>query len=72
MGVEKNKPTLKIILPNGVTMIKFQSSQEEYELFNKEDQVLTAICKCSINYWNGVYSPQLLIENYEIREEWIF
>lgn len=26
------KPTLKIILPNGLTLIKFKSSQEEYEL----------------------------------------
>lgn len=72
MGLEKNKPTLKIILPNGITVIKFQSSQEEYELFNSEDKVLTAICKCSINYWNGTYSPQLLIEKYNIGEEWIF
>lgn len=72
MGLEKGKPTLKIILPNGVTMIKFQSSQKEYDLLHEEDRVMTAICKCSINYWNGVVSPQLLIDKYDVREEWIF
>lgn len=64
-------PTLKISLGN-VEMIKFGSSQEEYEEFCEDNMVLTCICKCKVNEWNGKVSPQLIIEQFELREEWIF
>lgn len=47
MSPDKN-PTLKIQIGD-VSVIKFKSSQEEYEQFCQEDMVLTAICKCNIN-----------------------
>ena len=60
-------PTLKIRLPNGTDLIKFGSSQEEYDTF------LTAGCfnlnivgKCARNVWNGKIGAQILIEDYEI------
>lgn len=71
MGVDKGRPTLKIHV-GGVDVIKFKSSEEEYEKFCQEDMVLTAVCKCQVNEWNGNISPQLIIEDYELREELVF
>lgn len=64
-------PTLKIQVGN-ISIIKFKSSEEEYERFCAEDMILTCVCKCNKNEWNGNISPQLICEDYELREEWIF
>ena len=71
MSRDKN-PTLKIILPNGVSIIRFKSSEEEYKEFCEEDKVLTIIAKCQVNEWNGNISPQLIVDEFELRTEWIF
>ena len=71
MSRDKN-PTLKITLPNGVSIIKFKSSEEEYEEFCEEDKVLTIIAKCQVNIWNNTISPQLIVDEFELRTEWIF
>lgn len=71
MSRDKN-PTLKITLPNGVSIIKFKSSEEEYEEFCEEDKVLTIIAKCQVNIWNNTISPQLIVEEFELEEKWIF
>ena len=42
-------PTLKIHLSNGVDIMKFKSSQEEYEQFIKPNMYLTAVCRCAKN-----------------------
>ena len=68
---DKN-PTLKIVLPNDVTIMKFKSSEEEYEEFLSDHAVLTCIGTCAINKWNGHVTPQIILENMELREEWIF
>lgn len=68
---DKN-PTLKIVLPNGVTIMKFKSSDEEYEEFLSDHAVLTCIGTCAINEWNGHVTPQIIIEDMELKEEWIF
>lgn len=62
------KPTLKIQLPNNVSIIKFRSNQEEYEKLYSEDGYIeiTAICKCNINNWNGNKYAQLFLEDFEI------
>ncbi len=41
-------PTLKIVLPNGISLIKFKSSEEEFDnLFSESGcVVITAIGKC--------------------------
>lgn len=64
-------PTLKIQV-GGVSIIKFKSSQEEYEEFCGENKVLTIVGKCQVNEWNGTVSPQIICEDFELREEWIF
>lgn len=65
-------PTIKIALGNGVDIIKFKSSQEEYEKLCEEDLVLSGVAKCGVNEWNGNISGQLLLEDYELDTEWIF
>lgn len=64
-------PTLKIQVGD-ISIIKFKSSQEEYEQFCQDNIVLNAVCKCNKNEWQGNISPQLICEDFELREEWIF
>ena len=61
-------PTLKITLPNGTSLIKFKSSKEEYEKLHSETGCITinVVGKCERNIWNGIVSPQIIIEDYEI------
>ena len=64
------KPTLKITLPNRLALIKFGSSQEEYEsLLSSGYMKMNVIGKCNANEWNRNVTPQLLIEDYEITGE---
>ena len=64
-------PTLKITV-KGVEIMKFKSSQEEYEKFIKDNTVLTAVCTCSVNNYMGKSTPQLIIEDFELNQEWVF
>ena len=61
-------PTLKITLPNGTSLIKFKSSQEEYEKLCSETGciIINVVGKCERNVWNGTVTPQIIIEDYEI------
>ena len=64
MSKDKN-PTLKIILPNGLELLKFKSSQAEYdELLNT---VIDVVGTCSTNTWMGRTTPQLIVEAYNIK-----
>ena len=67
MSADKN-PTLKITLPNGMSLIKFKSSKEEFEVFNSNSGCATIniVGKCEQNVWNGTVNPQIIIEDYEI------
>lgn len=71
LSPDKN-PTLKIHLSNGVDIMKFKSSQEEFEQFTKPNMYLTAVCRCSKNEWNGRVTAQLIIEDFYISEQWVF
>lgn len=75
MSADKH-PTLKITLPNGVSLIKFKSSKEEYEKLKSEHGciTLTIVGKCARNIWNGIITPQILIEEYEVesKQEYYF
>jgi single-stranded-DNA-specific exonuclease len=61
-------PTLKITLPNGMSLIKFGSSEEEYKALCSESGCVTinVVGTCDKNEWNGRISPQIKIEDYEI------
>lgn len=70
LSPDKN-PTMKITLPNGISMIKFKSSAEEVEKLQVNDGILlkiNVVGRCAINEWNGTITPQLLIDDYEIAE----
>ena len=64
--------TLKFNLPNGLSIIKFNGTEEEINQFtiqpNKFKEV-NAICKCNQNFWNNQIYPQLIIEDFEIIDE---
>lgn len=60
--------TVKITLPNGVSIIKFRMPDEEYNKLYSESGyvIINTVCKCNKNEWNGNISAQLLLEDYEI------
>lgn len=66
MSADKN-PTLKIQLPNNISIIKFKSSNDEYALFSTEGYIdVNIVGKCNSNEWMDNITPQILIEDYEI------
>ena len=71
LGLAKGHPTIKVQVGN-VSMMKFNASEEMYEQFIKPNSYLTIVGKPAINEWNGNVSPQILIEDYELTQEWRF
>lgn len=71
LGLAKGKPTIKVEC-NGIEFMLFQASEELYEQFIQPNQTLTIVGTCSINEWNGVIKPQILIDDYELKQQWIF
>lgn len=69
------KPTIKITLPNGIELIKFKASAEEYEeLISSACTRINIVGTCDLNSWNNKITPQLVIEEYEIinKQEYYF
>lgn len=60
--------TCKIMLPNGIAMIKFRMPDEEFDkLYSENGYVeINVVGKCNRNEWCGNVSGQILIEDYEI------
>ena len=75
MSRDKN-PTLKISLKNGVELIKFKSSEEEYETLYSDlgCVIVNVVGICEKNVWNGKTTPQIVIKEFEIieRQEYDF
>ena len=67
MSRDKN-PTLKIKLNNGCSLIRFKSSEEEYEnLYSDLGCVrINVVGRCERNIWNGMTTAQVIISDYEI------
>ena len=67
MSRDKN-PTLKIITPSGLTLIKFKSSEDEYNILYPEQGYteINVVGTCTLNEWMGNYTAQVLVEDYEI------
>ena len=74
LGLDKGHPTVKISLPSGVDIMKFKSSEEEFNKLSKNNDnlMLYAVCKPQKNEWNETITPQLIVEDYYVKEEWIF
>ena len=64
-GLEKGKPTLNIQLDDGSSLVKFKSSEEEYELLHSDlgYVIINAVGTCTRSNW-GI--PQFNIVDYEI------
>ena len=61
------KEVIDLKIKNKVDLIKFGSSQEEYESLLSEGYVkLDVVGRCKRNEWNGWITPQILIEEYQI------
>lgn len=71
IGLAKGHPTIKITC-NNIEIIKFGSSEEEYEQMLQPNQTLTIIATCGKNEWNGKITPQLLVQDYNLNQKWIF
>lgn len=71
MGLAKGHPTIKIQVGN-VSIMKFKSSEEEYEQFIQPNTYITLVGKCAVNEWNGNVSPQIIIDDFELKQEWRF
>lgn len=70
-GLDKGKPTLNIALPDGSSIVKFKSSEEEYNLLHSDlgYVIINAIGTCAKNVWNGNISYQFKITDYELVEK---
>ena len=54
--------TLKFNLPNKLSIIKFNGTEEEIDNFTTTGYIeVNAICKCNANKWNGNIYPQLIM-----------
>lgn len=69
----KNKNTLKIMLPNNISLIKFNCSQEELEQFqinNMGVSTINIVGTCAANEWLGESTPQIMIKDYEFQKKY--
>lgn len=63
--------TIKITLPSGLSIIKFNTNEEEFDKMCSSTTgytVINIVGKCAINEWMGNISPQILLEDWEIKE----
>ena len=63
----KDRKTIKFNLPNNLSIITFEGSEEEYFqlLEDCKDKRFTFIGTCSINSFMGNIQPQIKLEAYE-------
>lgn len=68
MSPNKN-PTLKFVLKNGVCIIKFKASEEEYYEYAADGYVeVDIVGKCQINCWLNNITPQIIVEQIEVKD----
>ena len=66
---QKKDNTLKITLPNGISLIKFKASDEQCQKLQSQGfgyMELDIIGTCNKNEWKGNISPQIFIQDYQI------
>ena len=64
LSPDKN-PTLKIVLPNGLSLMKFKATKDELDPKEGEFKI-NIVGTCAINEWMGNITPQIIIKDYEI------
>lgn len=65
--IGKDKKTLKFS-KNGITYIKFHASDMIEELKHYSEIKINVVGRANLNEWNSIYTPQIQIENYEIKD----
>jgi single-stranded-DNA-specific exonuclease len=63
-----NKDTVKI-MKNGIAYMKFKANDFIEELKKYNEIKLEVIGRANINYWGGNMTPQIFIEDYEVRDD---
>lgn len=66
---KKSGYTLKVTLPNKITLMKFNATEEECEQFTEFNGAyieLNIVGKCNLNTWMNNTTAQIFIEDYEI------
>ena len=59
--------TLKITLPNGLALIKFNITDDERDMFKGDGCIrLNIVGQCRKNEWMGNVSAQMEIKDYDI------
>lgn len=66
----KNSDTIKVV-KNGVAYMKFFAKDmiEEIKAIQGDDIKIEVVGKANLNMWMGTVTPQIFIENYEIKED---
>ena len=70
-------PTTRIVLPNGIQLIKFKSSMEEKDWFNRMYK-FTIVGRCAKNEYLGTYTPEIIIDDWDVQDitkdnfDWVF
>lgn len=65
----KKDNTLKISLPNGISLMKFKADDDLCDMLQNRNPgyyTFDIVGKCNINEWQGITSPQIFIEDYNI------
>lgn len=64
----KNKDTVKIV-KNGIAYMKFFAKDMIQELQQYNDIRMEVVGRANLNHWMGTVTPQIYIEQYEIKED---
>ena len=70
LGQKKN--TIKILVNGCVEMMLFGANEDIFDEFISGNKYLTVVGKCGINRYNGEEKPQIIVEDYELKEAWVF
>jgi single-stranded-DNA-specific exonuclease len=65
----KKDNTLKISLPNGLSIMLFKASEELCNMLQNNNPgyyIFDIVGRCNANEWNGFVSPQIMIKDFEI------
>ena len=69
-GAKNN--TLRMVLPNGLVLVKFGITEDEYEELLQPNTYMTCIVSPSRNEWNGIVSGEGFIDDYMLKQKWVF
>ena len=69
-GAKNN--TLRMILPNGLVLVKFGIDEDQYEELLQPNTYMTCIVSPSRNEWQGQVSGEGFIDDYVLETKWVF